>query len=131
MKVLIETPKYGFRKYRWDGRDFTLDLVSPLPTLFNYGCILGTTSGDGQPRDAIVLGPRLPQGRQIEVTGIAVVGFTDDGARDDKTVCRETGKTPDISTQIPPLMRLMIDSFFQQSTDFCCYFGIPLPSTRT
>lgn len=84
VEVLIETPRGGFVKRRADG---SIDYVSPLPSPFNYGCVPDRTGGDGDPLDAVLLGPRRPRGWRGRVAVRAVVRFVDDGRPDDKLVC--------------------------------------------
>jgi inorganic pyrophosphatase len=86
MMVKIETPKWSFIKYRCSGGAFKRDLISPLPTLFNYGYIVGTKALDGMPKDAIVLGRRLEQGSNVDVKHLGTVHFIDDGIEDDKEI---------------------------------------------
>jgi inorganic pyrophosphatase len=82
--VRIEVPRGSFVKRRPDGR---IDFVSPLPCPYNYGSIEGTRAPDGDPFDALVLGPRLPLGVRYLATVRAAIGFVDDGERDPKIVC--------------------------------------------
>jgi inorganic pyrophosphatase len=82
--VTIEAPRGTFTKRRADG---SVDFVSPLPCPFNYGSIEGTLAPDGDPLDAIVLGPRLGRGSRVDVEVLAVYGFRDRGALDPKLVC--------------------------------------------
>ncbi len=84
IEVLIESPRFSHLKRRADGR---IDFVSPLPCPFNYGCVPGLLSGDGDPVDAVVLGPRLRRGASVTVRVIAVVDFVDAGAADPKWIC--------------------------------------------
>lgn len=84
MQVRIEAPRGSFVKRRADGR---VDYVSPVPVPFNYGSVPGTVGGDGDPLDAIVLGPPLPRGEVVEVEVHGLVRFWDGGRRDDKLVC--------------------------------------------
>lgn len=86
VKVLVETPKYSFKKYRKTPTGYAVDLVSPFPTIFNYGIVLNTKAGDGLPQDALILGARLPQGQELEAEEMGVVCFTDEGIRDDKII---------------------------------------------
>lgn len=73
----------SFFKWRSDG---TLDYASPVPSPFNYGCIPGTVSGDGEPIDAIVLGPRLPRGTRVCLPERGRVRFVDAGEDDPKLI---------------------------------------------
>ena len=82
--VVIEVPRGGMVKRRGDG---SIDFLSPLPSPFNYGSIPGTRAPDGDPLDALVLGPRLRAGTRVEVEVLAVLGFLDRGMLDPKLVC--------------------------------------------
>lgn len=57
MKIVIETPKYSFWKYQKTDKGYERAFFSPLPTIFNYGFIEGTTGPDGMEEDVVVLGP--------------------------------------------------------------------------
>jgi inorganic pyrophosphatase len=70
-------------KWKADGR---IDFVSPIPCPFNYGRIDGVVSADGDPLDAIVLGPRLRSGTRISLQQRATVQFVDAGRDDPKVV---------------------------------------------
>lgn len=82
-EAVIESPRGTFVKRRADG---TIDFVSPLPCPYNYGCLPGTTGGDGDPIDAIVLGPRLAAGTRVRLPVVAEVDFVDEGRTDTKLV---------------------------------------------
>lgn len=83
LDVVIEVPRFGMVKRRGDG---SIDFVA-APSPFNYGSIVGTLAPDGDPLDAVVLGPRLPRGRTVECRPLAVYGFVDRGTLDPKVVC--------------------------------------------
>lgn len=83
-EVLIETPRGSLVKWRSDGR---VDFVSPVPSPYNYGCIPGFQSGDGDPLDVVVLGPRLRRGERLRVPVVGVVDFIDAGQADPKVIC--------------------------------------------
>lgn len=85
--VRIEVPRGGFIKRDLEGR---IDFVSPLPCPFNYGSLPETLGPDGDPLDALVLGPRLVSGALISARVHAVVRFLDAGLVDDKLICSET-----------------------------------------
>ena len=84
-------PKGSFIKRKADGR---VDLWSPLPCPYNYGSILGTEAPDGDPYDALVLGPRLSAGQIVSVPARAVMGFVDEGCDDPKIVCAHAPLRP-------------------------------------
>lgn len=83
-EVLVETSRWGFIKRRPDGG---IDFVAPVPCPYNYGCIPGLDSGDGDPLDAIILGPRLPRGERLRMPVVGLVAFLDGGCSDPKVVC--------------------------------------------
>jgi inorganic pyrophosphatase len=85
-EIVIEVPRFGFVKRDAGGR---IDFISPLPTPFNYGHVPGTCSGDGEPVDAVVIGPRLPRGTRVKRRPVAVVHFTDLGKDDPKWICSD------------------------------------------
>ncbi|MDP2315144.1 MAG: inorganic diphosphatase [Pseudomonadota bacterium] len=83
VRVTIEVPRGSFLKR--DGA--RVEYLSPVPCPFNYGCVPDRPAPDGDPLDALVLGPRLAFGAEVDVPVHAVVRFRDDGAVDDKLVC--------------------------------------------
>lgn len=91
VEVCIEVPRGGRIKRRSDGR---LAYVSPFSSPFNYGCVPGTLAPDGEPIDALVLGPVLPRGTLGRWAVFGVVRFVDAGVPDDKLVCGEHAPTP-------------------------------------
>lgn len=103
IEVLVEVPRGGRVKRRSDGR---FGYLSPFASPFNYGCVPGTTAPDGEPLDALVLGPALPRGtvRRWPVHG--VVRFLDAGLVDDKLVC---GPEPPTAADLAA-----IDRFFRR-----------------
>ncbi len=79
----IESPRGSVIKRRPDGG---VDFVSPVPVPYNYGCIPGHRSEDGDELDAIVLGERRPAGARVRLPVRAVVEFIDAGRSDPKIV---------------------------------------------
>jgi inorganic pyrophosphatase len=84
--VVIEIPRGSFLKRGSTGR---IDFVSPLPCPFNYGSVPTHIGLEGDLLDAVVLGPRLPQGTRIRVTAWDAVSMTDRGMSDDKLICSD------------------------------------------
>lgn len=82
--VTVEVPRGAFVKRDAHGR---VDLLSPVPSLFNYGRVDGVMGGDGEPQDAIVLGARLPRGRAVTFPVQGVIRFRDGPTADDKWIC--------------------------------------------
>jgi inorganic pyrophosphatase len=84
LRVRIEVPRGAFVKRSAD--DARVELVSPLPCPFNYGSVLDTCGDDGDPWDAVVLGPPLARGAVVEHRVWGRVDFVDGGAHDPKWV---------------------------------------------
>lgn len=84
--VVIDVPRGSFIKR---GDDGGVDFVSPLPSPFNYGHVPGTLADDGDARDAVVLGPRLPRGHRLTVRVHGTIGFLDAGQQDPKWICAD------------------------------------------
>ena len=82
--VRIEVPLGSLIKWRADRR---IDFASPVPCPFNYGSVVGTVGPDGDPVDAVVLGPVLPRGRTARFTAWGRVDFVDAGVDDPKWLC--------------------------------------------
>jgi inorganic pyrophosphatase len=84
IEVVIEVPRGSFLKRSSSG---ALDFVSPIPCPFNYGSVHTHLGLDGDLLDALVLGPRLGRGTQVQVTVFGAIGLTDRSLYDDKLVC--------------------------------------------
>jgi len=89
--VAIEVARGSFVKRRPGG---SVDFVSPFPCPYNYGSVLGTRGDDGDPLDAVVLGPRLPYGLRVRVGVLGCVDFVDGGVSDPKWVCATRALRP-------------------------------------
>jgi inorganic pyrophosphatase len=83
-EVLVESPRWSVVKRRADG---SVDFIAPLPCPYNYGCIPGLGSGDGDPLDVVVLGPRLRRGERVRMPVVGVLAFLDAGSEDPKVIC--------------------------------------------
>jgi inorganic pyrophosphatase len=84
VEISVEVSRGGRRKTRAGG---ALDFVSPVGAPYSYGSVPGQLGGDGDPLDALVLGPPLPIGARVKRTVVGVVRFVDAGQVDDKLVC--------------------------------------------
>jgi len=91
VEVVIESPRGSVVKRRADGG---VDFVSPLPCPYNYGSIPGRQSGDGDPLDAVVMGPRLRRGERLRLQVVGVIDFLDAGEGDPKVICARGPLTP-------------------------------------
>ncbi len=84
-RAIVEVPRGSFIKRELhDGR--RIDFVSPLPSPWNYGYLPDLPGEDGDPADAVIMGPRVAAGAEIELPVVARVRFVDAGERDDKLV---------------------------------------------
>lgn len=84
MKIIVDTPKWGFIKKKDDG---SIDYISPFPCPFNYGSILDTEGEDGDREDIVVLGKKLKSGTQDCLANrVAIVSFYDKGEFDPKHI---------------------------------------------
>jgi inorganic pyrophosphatase len=83
VEAVVEAPRGSFVKRRADGH---VDFVSPLPCPYNYGSVPGTVGGDGDPVDAVILGPRRRAGERVRLPVRAEVRFVDEGRDDTKLV---------------------------------------------
>lgn len=83
-ECLIEQPRFAWVKRRADG---SVDFISPFPCPYNYGCIPGHTSDDGDPLDVVVLGSRLSRGSRVKLPVVGVADFIDAGRGDPKVIC--------------------------------------------
>jgi inorganic pyrophosphatase len=93
VEVALEVSRFSFVKRRPDGR---VHFVSPLPTLFNYGSVPGTCAADGDPLDAVVLGPRRPRGTIVRGRLLGVIDFVDHDVADPKLVVGEVLRARDV-----------------------------------
>jgi len=84
VEVLIEVPRGSFIKRASNGK---VDFISLFPSPFNYGSVLAYAALDGDPLDAVVLGPRLPRGKRITVPVRGAIAQIDCGIVDDKLIC--------------------------------------------
>lgn len=82
--VRIEVSRGDLVKRSPSGR---AEFISLLPCPFNYGSVHAEAGGDGDPLDALVLGPRLSRGQEISLPVQARVRFIDAGLVDDKLIC--------------------------------------------
>jgi inorganic pyrophosphatase len=82
--VHIELSRWSLVKRGSDGR---IDFIAPLPCPYNYGCIPHLASGDGDPLDVVVLGPRLPEGQILSLPVVGIIDFIDGGRPDPKVIC--------------------------------------------
>lgn len=82
---VVEIPKGSFIKRETHHRP-RIEYVSPLPCPFNYGYLPDHPAPDGDPADALLLGPRQPAGARLRCRTWARVRFVDAGHPDTKWV---------------------------------------------
>ncbi|MEZ4319316.1 MAG: inorganic diphosphatase [Myxococcota bacterium] len=102
--VEIEVPRGSRVKRHPDGR---LQYASPWRSPFNYGFVPDAPlAPDGDPQDALFLGPRLDAGVRASGWGVGCVRVTDGGRPDDKWVVAPDGY------EVRPADRLAVADFF-------------------
>ena len=102
VEVRIEIARGSHLKRDHLGR---VELLSPVPCPYNYGSVVGTIAADGDPQDAIVLGPSVRRGTTLRLPRRGVVRFVDEGVVDDKWI---------LSTRpVTPKDRLLLAAFFR------------------
>ena len=100
INVVIEIPAGTIEKWEVEKSDGSLKwtfesgqprTVNYLPYPGNYGMIPATllskeNGGDGDPLDAIVLGPAVPRGSVVKAKILGVLKLFDNGEKDDKVL---------------------------------------------
>lgn len=124
--VMIEIPKGSRNKYEYDeslGRiRFDRMLYSPVHYPSDYGFILESLGGDGDPLDALVLlwEPTFP-GCIIETRAIGVFLMSDDKGPDEKILCvpltDPVWSRMEELDQVPPHLLREIQHFFAMYKD--------------
>jgi inorganic pyrophosphatase len=135
MRIIIETPKYSFWKYRRTEKGYERAFFSPLPTIFNYGFIEGTVSPDGMEEDVVVLGPYLPKGSTLERESFdGIVRFLDDYVRDDKKVVYISGFYPSFLLafyfKLYAIFKIFLYAFLERKITKCKFEGIVLQKSN-
>ncbi len=87
VRVFIEVPKGSYLKREWRDGGLVIEYLSPFPSPYNYGCVRDQLSTDGDPADALVLGPPRALGSEVLVRVRGIVRFTDAGCDDPKLIC--------------------------------------------
>ncbi|MDW7730963.1 MAG: inorganic diphosphatase [Methanolobus sp.] len=134
MRIVIETPKYSFLKYRKVGSQFKTEFISPIPALFNYGFVDKSLSEDGMEKDVVVIGPRMRQGTVLERAYFdGVVRFVDDGMRDDKHIVYISGHFPvglfSFYFRVYALFKFFLYLVFKGKVSRCRFEGIDFPAS--
>lgn len=93
--VYVEVPRGSRVKRELRGGRLVTEYLSPFASPFNYGCVRAELSTDGDPVDALVLGPAREAGAEVLVRVRGVVDFVDAGLADPKLVCSGSPPTPD------------------------------------
>ncbi len=102
VEVEIEIPRGSCLKR---GSSATLDFLSPLPCLYNYGSVRAYIGGDGDYLDALVLGPRLIRGARVHVPVRAAVGISERGIYEDKLICSDHAMSEEDRRRVEVFLR--------------------------
>lgn len=123
---VVEIPKGSSNKYEVDSETglVKLDrvLYSPFYYPWDYGYILGTMYGDGDPLDVLILSshPTFP-GCIVEARPIGILGMRDEKGRDDKVIaaCHRDPRFADVNEleDIAEHIRKEIYHFFEVYKD--------------
>ncbi|TGC09699.1 inorganic diphosphatase [Methanolobus halotolerans] len=135
MRIVIETPKYSFLKYRKVGSQFKTEFFSPIPTLFNYGFVDGSLSEDGMEIDVVVIGPRMRKDTVIERFHFdGIVRFVDDSVQDNKYIVYIEGHFPVILFsfyfRLYALFKFFLYLLFKRKISKCRFEGIEFPASN-
>lgn len=128
IKVFIEIPEGSLVKYERDEETGMLMadriLHTPMAFPFNYGCILGTKSEDGDPADVVLLtSARLVPGVGIKAQLIGMLEMEDEEGIDTKLIAVPVKKVDPLFgnwtdiTDVPEHTRAKIKHFFDHYKD--------------
>jgi inorganic pyrophosphatase len=119
VNAYIEIPRGDRRKFEFDmkanGR--ALDRMIPADIggyPVNYGFVPQTISYDGDPFDALVLGPPLPAGKMVRGVIVGVMFMEDEKGLDSKVVLALTGADGRPRHELSDAARRDIGGFFER-----------------
>jgi inorganic pyrophosphatase len=97
VNAYIEIPRDERRKWEFDMRANTRAIDRVMPAAIggypiNYGFVPQTVSYDGDPFDALILGPPLPGGRVVRGAVVGLLLMEDEKGLDSKVVLSLTGE---------------------------------------
>ena len=115
----IEIPRGERRKWEFDMRANTrsLDRVMPADVggyPVNYGFVPQTVSYDGDPFDALVLGPPLPGGRVVRGVIVGLMIMEDEKGADSKVVLSPINPVGDPTYRLTASEQERIAEYFRQ-----------------
>jgi inorganic pyrophosphatase len=122
VNAYIEIPRGERRKFEFDmGKNVRrVDRVMP-PTLggypVNYGYVPQTVSYDGDPFDALVLGPALSGGTLVRGVAVGVMHMEDEKGLDSKVVLAPVGKDNRPLHQLTAADERRIGDYFRRYKD--------------
>lgn len=119
MQAYVEIPRGEARKWELDmaANRRTVDRVMP-PEVggypVNYGFVPQTVSYDGDPFDALVLGPPLPGGEVVRGAIVGLMLMLDESGPDSKVVLSPVGRDGRPSFALTDVERNRIADFFRR-----------------
>ena len=119
VNAYIEIPRGVRRKWEFDMRENDRALDRTLPAEIggypvNYGFVPQTVSYDGDPFDALVLGPPLPGGRFVRGVIVGLMLMEDEKGLDSKVVLAVPGPDGRPAQALTPAEQQGIAEFFRK-----------------
>jgi len=119
VNAYVEIPRGERRKWEFDmgANARAIDRVIPQSVggyPVNYGFVPRTVSYDGDPFDALVLGPPLPGGRMVRGVIVGVMFMEDEKGLDSKVVLSLTDRTGQPRHQLTADVQREIGDYFKR-----------------
>jgi inorganic pyrophosphatase len=119
VNAYIEIPRGERRKWEFDMRahDRALDRMMPNDVggyPVNYGFVPQTISYDGDPFDALVLGPPLPGGRTVRGVIVGLMFMEDEKGRDSKVVLAVADRHGRPTDRLTPAEQQVMTDYFSR-----------------
>jgi inorganic pyrophosphatase len=119
VNAYIEISKGDRRKFEFDMAANALKIDRMIPEKIggyavNYGYVPQTVSYDGDPYDALVLGPPLKEGELVKGVIVGLMHMEDEKGLDSKTVLSRLGPDGRPLHQLTPAIQQEIGDFFKR-----------------
>jgi inorganic pyrophosphatase len=119
VNAYVEIPRGDRRKWEFDMRENARAIDRVIPRAIggypvNYGFVPQTVFHDGDPFDALVLGPALPGGRIARGVVVGLMVMEDAGLADSKVVVSPVGASGQPLYRLTPRDEQRIGAFFER-----------------